>query len=213
MKEALKRALEALESSDKLINGTGNHFGLEGAMDGYYSGCFDVKGNNKLLNEAITAIKAALAQPTSGDYALGYAEGFNDACKPKPAQEPDHGDELTIAYMSGVHRGKELAAQPAPVQPVGIVETLGGYPDESRHEVKWLVPYRDLKDGDKLYRTPQAQPAQEPVALAQQEPDYAYPTIEGYEEITGFKVNDTFRMGWAMARTTNDLFKQMEKNT
>ena len=25
-------------------------------------------------------------------------------------QEPDHGDELTIAYMSGVHRGKELAA-------------------------------------------------------------------------------------------------------
>jgi hypothetical protein len=46
-----------------------------------------------------------------------------------------------------------------------------------------------------------------------QEPDYAYPTIEGYEEITGFKVNDTFRMGWAMARTTNALFKQMEKNT
>jgi hypothetical protein len=41
---------------------------------------------------AITAIEAALAQP---------------------AQEPDNGDELTIAYMSGVHRGKELAAQPA----------------------------------------------------------------------------------------------------
>jgi hypothetical protein len=78
------------------------------------------------------AIEAALAQPTSGNYALGYADGFNDACKP---------------------------AQPA------------------------------------------------------QEPDYAYPTIEGYEEITGFKVNDTFKMGWVMARTTNDLFKQMEKNT
>jgi hypothetical protein len=28
-------------------------------------------------------------------------------------QETDHGDELTIAYMSGVFRGKELAAQPA----------------------------------------------------------------------------------------------------
>ena len=26
-------------------------------------------------------------EPTSSDYALGYAEGFNDACK-KPAQEP-----------------------------------------------------------------------------------------------------------------------------
>jgi hypothetical protein len=46
-----------------------------------------------------------------------------------------------------------------------------------------------------------------------QEFDYAYPTIEEYEELTGFKVNDTFRMGWAMARTTNDLFRQMEKNT
>jgi hypothetical protein len=52
------------------------------------------------------------------------------------------------------------------------------------------------------------------MALAQpaQEPDYAYPTIEEYEEITGFKVNDTFRMGWAMARTTNDLFRQMKEN-
>jgi hypothetical protein len=28
-----------------------------------------------------------------------------------PVQEHDHSDELTIAYMSGVHRGKELAAQ------------------------------------------------------------------------------------------------------
>jgi hypothetical protein len=28
-----------------------------------------------------------------------------------PVQEPDHGDELAIAYMNGVHRGKELAAQ------------------------------------------------------------------------------------------------------
>jgi hypothetical protein len=37
----------------------------------------------------LTKIKTALAQPTSGDYALGYAEGFNDACNPaQPAQEP-----------------------------------------------------------------------------------------------------------------------------
>jgi hypothetical protein len=67
MKEALKLALEALESSDKLINGSGNHFGLEGAMDGYYSGCFDVDGNNKLLNEAITATKEALAKQEQGE--------------------------------------------------------------------------------------------------------------------------------------------------
>jgi hypothetical protein len=40
--------------------------------------------------EAITAIKQA---------------------RSAPVQKPDHGDELTIAYMSGVQRGKELAAQ------------------------------------------------------------------------------------------------------
>ena len=59
-KEALTLALEALKSSNKLINGTGTKFGLAGAMDGYYSGCFDVEGNNKLLTDAIAAIKEAL---------------------------------------------------------------------------------------------------------------------------------------------------------
>jgi len=40
----------------------------------------------------------------------------------QPVQEPDNGDELTIAYMSGVHRGKELAAQPAQRPWVGLTE-------------------------------------------------------------------------------------------
>jgi hypothetical protein len=48
---------------------------------------------------------------------------------------------------------REALAQPAQ-EPVAVVETLGGYPDESRHEAKWLVPYRALKDGDNLYTTP-----------------------------------------------------------
>jgi hypothetical protein len=41
---------------------------------------------------------------------VGWINGTPPA-QPAPVQEPDHGDELTIAYMSGVHRGKELAAQ------------------------------------------------------------------------------------------------------
>jgi hypothetical protein len=41
------------------------------------------------------------------------------------------------------------------------------------------------------------------------EPDYAWPTIEAYEKEVGFKVNDAFKAAWSMARTTNDLFKQM----
>jgi hypothetical protein len=35
------------------------------------------------------------------------------AAQPAPVQELDYGDELTIAYMSGLQRGKDLAAQPA----------------------------------------------------------------------------------------------------
>jgi len=38
----------------------------------------------------------------------------------QPAQQDE--DELTIAYMAGVHRGKELAAQPAPAVPVPLTD-------------------------------------------------------------------------------------------
>ena len=44
------------------------------------------------------------------------------------------------------------------------------------------------------------------------QPDYAWPTIEDYEKEVGFKVNDAFKAAWTMARTTNDLFKQMGEN-
>jgi hypothetical protein len=45
------------------------------------------------------------------------------------------------------------------------------------------------------------------------QPDYAWPTIEDYEKEVGFEVNDTFKAAWTMARTTNNLFKQMGENT
>lgn len=64
---ALKLALEALEEAcGKRCNSQ-------------YNPCY--------ARTVITAIKEALAQPTSADYAMGYTEGFNDACK-KPKQEP-----------------------------------------------------------------------------------------------------------------------------
>jgi hypothetical protein len=47
---------------------------------------------------------------------------------------------------------------------------------------------------------------------ARPQPDYAWPTIEDYEKEVGFEVNIAFRSAWAMARTTNDLFKQMGEN-
>ena len=61
-REALKLALEALEVSHFLIHGSETKGGLAFCMDGYYSGCFDIDSNDKQTNEAITAIKEALAQ-------------------------------------------------------------------------------------------------------------------------------------------------------
>jgi hypothetical protein len=88
------------------------------------------------INQAITAIKQARALDKKAENArelgLDYepADGtqvskvwwdgeklmakpipLEDIYQPAPVQEPDHGDELTIAYMSGVQRGKELAAK------------------------------------------------------------------------------------------------------
>ena len=60
--EALKLALEALEANYLLVNGTETHGGLEQCLDGYYSGCFDTDPINKQTEEAITAIKEALAE-------------------------------------------------------------------------------------------------------------------------------------------------------
>ena len=55
-------------------------------------------------------------------------------------------------------------------EPVGRVKTVGGYPDESEHTVEWLCKYKDLKDGDLLYTTPQhgeKQPAPDVTALVE----------------------------------------------
>jgi len=48
---------------------------------------------------------------------------------------------------------EELLAQPEQ-EPVGIVITIGGYPDNSEHTVKLTCRHRDLKDGDLLYTAP-----------------------------------------------------------
>ena len=53
-----------------------------------------------VIARAITAIKEALAQPTSGDYAHGYVEGFNDACMPKPPQRKPLTDEQIVPMFS-----------------------------------------------------------------------------------------------------------------
>ena len=68
MIEVLKQALEALEKNYKLINGEGTRFGLEGAMDGCYSGCFDVDGTNKETENAIAFLCQAIAELESQEH-------------------------------------------------------------------------------------------------------------------------------------------------
>ena len=75
MRQALEMALEALEANYLLVNGTETHGGLEQCLDGYYSGCFDTDPINKQTEEAITAIKEALAQPER-DYERGFIDGM-----------------------------------------------------------------------------------------------------------------------------------------
>jgi hypothetical protein len=48
---------------------------------------------------------------------------------------------------------REALAEPEQ-EPVGIVRTVGGYPDDSTHTVEWLVKHKELRDGDKLYTAP-----------------------------------------------------------
>lgn len=40
-------------------------------------------------------------------------------------------------------------------------------------------------------------------------PDYTWPTIADYEREIGFKVNQSVKMGWAMAHTTNQMIRAM----
>ena len=49
---------------------------------------------------------------------------------------------------------------------VGIVRTIGGYPDESDHIAEWTCSFKYLKDGDRLYLAP---PKREPLPLTQTE--------------------------------------------
>jgi hypothetical protein len=88
-----------------------------------------------------------------------------------------------------------LAEQPAPVQePVAVVSGYYG----GQCVVLPTNPARLFNSGTAFYTAPPAA-----------QPDYAWPTIADYEKEVGFEVNDAFKAAWTMARTTNDLFKQM----
>jgi 6-phosphogluconate dehydrogenase len=110
-KEALKLALEALKANYELINGSGNRFGLEGAMDGYYSGCFDVKGTNKKTNAAIKALEEALANQEQGEPAAKYIGEGNEGS--------------LVQLYDDVKKGTDFYTTPQQRKPLTYEEIMG----------------------------------------------------------------------------------------
>lgn len=84
-----------------------------------------------IVKDAITALRSALdASPaTSADYAMGYAEGFNDACRPDGLVREtaidftvlySFADEHRISYNKLCAAVRQALAAPAPVVPDGM---------------------------------------------------------------------------------------------
>ena len=71
-------------------------------------------------------------------------------------------------------------------EPVGIVRTIGGYPDNSEHVVDWVRPYKYLKDGDKLYLAPKREPLSESeIASIWGDSDYDVTVVKRIEKAHG----------------------------
>jgi hypothetical protein len=124
-----------------------------------------------LGDEAITAIKEALAQPQQ---------------------------ELVAWKNAAIRLGEELSS----VGPDGYYEMT------AEHWLDWAMEQKP-QDKNSLAQPPVAKP-HEQEQQAQQEPDYAWPTVADYEKYVGIEVNQVFKRAWNMARTTNDIFTQRE---
>jgi hypothetical protein len=104
-------------------------------------------------SEAVAAIKKVRSAPTSADYAMGYAEGFNDGCKPAPVQEPD--EWLTGCPECGMDSGCDCDSGTwnPPVAPVQ--EPIGGatvyvHQSDDKGDVlgeRWKAAHVKFKDG------------------------------------------------------------------
>ena len=97
--------------------------------------------------EAVEDIDEALAQPTSGDYALGYAEGFNDACK-KPAQQEPVALEKQFSLLLWDYQELERAFEKV---------TGGKWIRKNNTPQRTWVGNGDLEDSNAYLTTPQRQ--------------------------------------------------------
>ena len=99
------------------------------------------------IEDTVKEIQELLAQPEQGP----------------SVKLPDSEDEAVMMNLLSDnwlrHHAPHRLNQPEQ-EPVGIVITIGGYPDDSEHTVKLTCRHKDLKDGDLLYTAP---PKREPL--------------------------------------------------
>jgi hypothetical protein len=94
--------------------------------------------------------------------------------------------KMDATYMARCLYAAPPARKPEPEQkPVGIVRTVGGYPDDSTHTVEWLVKHKELRDGDKLYTAP---PQRKPLTDSE-----VFNMAANYYEGYGFKAAEFAR--------------------
>jgi hypothetical protein len=116
-KEVLTLALEALKLSDTVF---------------YPQTKIAIAAIERALANHIEDNLAMVAQPTPAEYAMGYAEGFNDACKPKQGEPVAWMDRDGDIY-------KELPNEywNPPHTPVYTKREWVGLTDEERKEIWW----------------------------------------------------------------------------
>ena len=116
-KEVLTLALEALKYSDTVF---------------YPQTKIAIAAIERALANHIEDNLAMVAQPTPAEYAMGYAEGFNDACKPKQGEPVAWMDRDGDIY-------KELPNEywNPPHTPIYTKREWVGLTDEERKEIWW----------------------------------------------------------------------------
>ena len=72
------------------------------------------------------------------------------------------------------------ASEQTEQEPVGIVRTIGGYPDDSDHIAEWTCSFKYLKDEDRLYLAPsKREPLGERIEVPSGTTDYVFGFCDG----------------------------------
>jgi hypothetical protein len=115
--------------------------------------------------EALTKVQLKYSDLLYDSISCEVACHFEDAITEikELLDQPEQFKPDWVSYRQGVEDGINQAKNAQPKQEhVGIVKTIGGYPDNSQHTVELTGRHGDLRDGDLLYKAP---PKQEPLSV------------------------------------------------